>query len=414
MEATGIKSRSTLYKIRKHGPKSPVKRGPKRKRIVDSVDDFDRGVIRRLISNMYIEKKWPTINSIYDEVKIAINFQGSKSSLRTILKDMGYKYSKRPERLVKERPDIVAKRHDYLSKMKQIRQLTNCPVVYLDETFLHQNHTKSKCWVIAGSGGFLIPTGKGSRLIILHAGSKEGFVQDALLSFQSKTGSSDYHDEMNGNVFLEWFTHQFLPNIPQHTVIVMDNAPYHSVQEERIPTMNTKKAEMQEWLTAQNVDWCPTMIKVQLYALIQMHKPRCTKMVIDELARSHGHYILRLPPYHCELNPIELIWGQVKGDVATKNSTFKMVDVKKHLENALANVTPENWAKAEQHVIKLEEEMYNNEVRIDTTLPEDQLNSFRFQIEVDDSSSEESDSDSEDDDAYASAPEFPAWSLSEV
>jgi len=58
------------------------------------------------------------------------------------------------------------------------------------------------------------------------------------------------------------------------------------------------------------------MIKPQLYALIKEHKPRCTKMVIDELAREQGHHVLRLPPYHCKLNPIELIWGQAKGDVA--------------------------------------------------------------------------------------------------
>ena len=25
-----------------------------------------------------------------------------------------------------------------------------------------------------------------------------------------------------------------------------------------------------------------------------------------------GHKVFRLPPYHCELNPIELAWSQVK------------------------------------------------------------------------------------------------------
>jgi len=278
--ATGVKSRTTLYKLNRTGPVSPEKRGP-------------------------------TIAKIHDTVKQEINFKGSKSTLLTLLKEMGYKYGKRPTRdQLKERPDIVAKRHDYLSKIHKLR-LTNCPFVYLDETFLHQNHTVSKCWLLYGSGGFKVPTGKGSRFIILHAGSKQGFIPNCLLTFQSKTGSEDYHQEMTGDVFTNWFTSSLIPNIPAHSCIVMDNASYHTIQESKVPTMSSTKAAMQNWLTANRISWSGDMIKAQLNLLIQQNKPRLTKHVVDELARSHGHYVLRLPPYHCELNPIELIWAQI-------------------------------------------------------------------------------------------------------
>lgn len=36
--------------------------------------------------------------------------------------------------------------------------------------------------------------------------------------------------------------------------------------------------------------------------------------------------ILRLPPYHCKLNPIEFVWGQIKKFVGAINSIFKMND----------------------------------------------------------------------------------------
>ena len=36
------------------------------------------------------------------------------------------------------------------------------------------------------------------------------------------------------------------------------------------------------------------------------------RCVIDEIARACGHEVLRLPPYHCTLNPIELVWAQLK------------------------------------------------------------------------------------------------------
>ncbi|KAJ8911544.1 hypothetical protein NQ315_012797 [Exocentrus adspersus] len=55
----------------------------------------------------------------------------------------------------------------------------------------------------------------------------------------------------------------------------------------------------------------------------------------DEMAASRQITVLRLPPYHCELNPIELVWAQVKGDVARNNTSFKLSDVKILLENSL-------------------------------------------------------------------------------
>jgi hypothetical protein len=42
----------------------------------------------------------------------------------------------------------------------------------------------------------------------------------------------------------------------------------------------------------------------------------------------HGHEVIRTPVRHYELNPIELIWAQVKGFVAKNNTTFRLKDVK--------------------------------------------------------------------------------------
>jgi len=40
---------------------------------------------------------------------------------------------------------------------------------------------------------------------------------------------------------------------------------------------------------------------------------------LDELAAEHGHEILRTPPYHPELQPIETCWAVVKNQIARKN-----------------------------------------------------------------------------------------------
>ena len=43
------------------------------------------------------------------------------------------------------------------------------------------------------------------------------------------------------------------PNIPRGSVIVMDNASYHSVQLDKPPTTSSRVGEIREWLTSQGV-----------------------------------------------------------------------------------------------------------------------------------------------------------------
>ena len=61
-------------------------------------------------------------------------------------------------------------------------------------------------------------------------------------------------------------------------------------------------------------------------------------------------------PFDTELNPIELIWAQVKGFVAKNNTTFRLKDVKELTYAAFRKITKDVWTKAEEHVVKIEKE----------------------------------------------------------
>lgn len=165
----------------------------------------------------------------------------------------------------------------------------------------------------------------------------------------------------------------------------MDNAPYHSRKKEKVPTTASRKADIQKWLKEKNIAYEEAELKAQLLIKVKYEKHKYQSYVVDELAKEYGVTVLRLPPYHCELNPIELIWAQVKGFVAEKNKTFKMAELKILLPEALANVTAENWKNCEGHVIKEEQKMFKLDKIIDDTTE-------RFIINVTESSSE---SDSE-------------------
>lgn len=216
------------------------------------------------------------------------------------------------------------------------------------------------------STGLRPPSGKGRRLIITHIGSSNGFLDQGLLEFQSNS-TKDYHEEMTADVFEEYFK-QMIEYIPANSVIVMDNASYHSRLKENLPTTSWKKAEIVNWLQRKELSYDNTMVKKELLGIVRLHKSQYKKYVIDEMARDRGIIVLRLPPYHCELNPIELIWAQVKGYVARNNKTFKMQEVRQLLLNSLANVSSENWQNAIKHVIVEEQKMWELDNVIDTTM----------------------------------------------
>ena len=78
--------------------------------------------------------------------------------------------------------------------------------------------------------------------------------------------------------------------------------------------------------------------KPELYGIVKLNKgPPIYK--VDEFLKRKGHEVLRLPPYHCELNPIELIWGDLKGFVGRGNSTIKAEDVKALIKRVLHRLT---------------------------------------------------------------------------
>lgn len=212
---------------------------------------------------------------------------------------------------------------------------------------------------------------KGKRLIIVHIGSEDGFVHDGLLCFESKKNSRDYHEEMNGDCFRDWLE-SVLPRLKENAVIVMDNAPYHSVKLDKCPTTNWRKADIVQWLEGKGEVIDQSMIIVELLEIVKRLKPLYSKYVIDEMVLQHNKVVLRLPPYHCELNPIELAWSVVKGHVKSHNKTFKLPDVKNLLIDGINKIDASMWKNFVSHTKKEEEKFWEVDFVVDELLAETQ------------------------------------------
>lgn len=108
-----------------------------------------------------------------------------------------------------------------------------------------------------------------SRLIVLHAGSSNGFIDGAALVFPSGTTTGDYHGEMNKVNYLQWFEYQLLRQLESPSVIVLDNASYHTTILNKPPTASSTKTEIHDWLINQNITYSPDMLKIQLMELVE-------------------------------------------------------------------------------------------------------------------------------------------------
>ena len=100
-----------------------------------------------------------------------------------------------------------------------------------------------------------VPHGEVERFVVIAAGTEDGFVEGSYLCYPAKSTQGDYHGEMNGDLFQLWLTNHLLPALPEPSVLVLDNAPYHTqlTEESRCPTTATKKADLVTWLEHHNI-----------------------------------------------------------------------------------------------------------------------------------------------------------------
>ena len=99
-----------------------------------------------------------------------------------------------------------------------------------------------------------------------------GWISNVTLIFRSKN-TGDYHDEMTGEHFEEWFEDKLLPNVPSNSLIVMDNVSYHSRRCEEVPVKSWTKKKMAEWLdTKGSISYPTKALKSEIFSIIQrMH-----------------------------------------------------------------------------------------------------------------------------------------------
>ena len=257
--------------------------------------------------------------------------------------------------------------------------------MYTDETYVHTSHTVPKTWQ-SDDSSIKVPFSKRQRYIIVHAGTKAGFIQGVKLTFKAESESVDYLKEMNADNFFKWVRDRLMPKLLAKSVVIIDNAPFHNIHIDKCPTTATRKTDIKVWMNQDNFAFTHDMFKPELLQLCRQNKPS-QSYVLDNLLRVHGHECLRLLAYHADLIALELIWGIMKHFVAAYNVTFKNAAVQQITENAIDSVSPADWSGCSGHVQKVEKELLGDDIAI-----EDVIEKFIIKVT---SSNEDTDTASE-------------------
>ena len=125
---------------------------------------------------------------------------------------------------------LVAIRLQFLADIRRYRE-EGRKLFYLDETWYDTHDAAREGWSDSTKKCYLNnPVSRGKRIVILHAGSEDGFVEKALFlcCADYSNAYADYHKHMNGDAFELWFQDHLIPKLPPKSVIILDNASYHT------------------------------------------------------------------------------------------------------------------------------------------------------------------------------------------
>lgn len=329
------------------------------------LSDSMQTVTREYVRNANMEGSHITLETLCKHLKnIKPEQEFSVRTLGRALDRWGFTFGKgtRTQRL-KEKDYVVAARQRYLRRKRSNRKGdgTIHPEVYLDESYVNKNHSNDFVWYFDEDGPWIQkPTGKGDRLIIINAITKDGWVPGAKVIFKSSRKTGDYHGQMNQELFTKWFREKLLPNIPQKSLIIMDNASYHNVlSPHSAPTAACKKDKIRSWLAENNIPLREDCLKVEMVEVLNKISPAPT-YDLDEIAAEYGHKILRTPPYHPELQPIETCWAVVKNKIS-RTCDFTMANLLNQLDDAFAGVTAKTCVGLAKKVREVEDRFWKED-----------------------------------------------------
>jgi transposase len=136
-------------------------------------------------------------------------------------------------------------------------------------------------------------SGKGERSYAEQSGFKNerlSIVAGYVYGTKELLAPFEFSGYMNAGLFNAWFEHIFCPELKPGQVIILDNASFHKLQE------------------------------------------------LEDMAKDAGCYLVFLPPYSPDLNPIEKVWANFKSNL--RRIIKKCDDFRDAITQSIRNTLP--------------------------------------------------------------------------
>ncbi len=151
---------------------------------------------------------------------------------------------------------------------------------------------------------------------------------------------------------------------------MLDNAKYHLVYDETVPKLSRmKKQELVAYLVSKEVPLHGDHSVLQRRNMARQWINENEKIAIVKTAEEAGHKVLLTAPYHSDLQPIELVWDLIKGNVGRKYSTETTLSiVHNHLMAEFERLEDQGHQNIGQMIEKCAEQaaaMYKEQLEMD-------------------------------------------------
>jgi hypothetical protein len=93
---------------------------------------------------------------------------------------------------------------------------------------------------------------------------------------------------MNADSFKDWFIKRFLNYLEEESIIIMDNARYHSTITDKVPNTGSCKKYIQEWLQKNCAEYDPTETIPELLLCVAPCKSLEKENELDQIVNGNG------------------------------------------------------------------------------------------------------------------------------
>ncbi|KAF0706840.1 hypothetical protein AaE_013921, partial [Aphanomyces astaci] len=242
--------------------------------------------------------------------------------------------------------ELVLKRDNYVRFIDAaLKESPSRTIVYIDESYIHHHYSRHNDSLYHPDDKVANPPKakhKGRRLCFVAGIMSDGEENSRLLGLEifqgGKCQPKDYHGMFTHAFFVDWFGDllEELEKLQKYGVIIaMDNAKYHQGKPFGTPTGSMKKADMLAACATYGVEVDERSTRPVVWAALKDHIDRTVKSEVESMAMERGHLVAWTPPYHSDLQPIEMVWSDVKGKVGRQYTvTTSFEDVRVRLDAA--------------------------------------------------------------------------------